>query len=101
MQTHREHLLTQGTLHIWEEAPLMFITTYNMGNPNFTEIISQHWPYLGKLSTTGDIQGKKIMVTYRRPPFLKDMLFRAKILQPGHGTDHTPVGVVTKLPSQV
>ena len=31
-------------------APLLFITTYNSANPNFRELISKHWSYLGRSS---------------------------------------------------
>ena len=64
----------------------MFITTYNSANPNFREIISKHWSYLGRSSATRELSNQDIMVTYRKPPFLKDMLVRAKIPQPKIGT---------------
>ena len=59
----------------------MFITTYNRANPNFKELISKHWAYLGRSSATRDFGHKQFMVTYRRPPSLKDQLVRARITQ--------------------
>ena len=60
----------------------MFITTYNSANPNFRELISKHWSYLGRSSATRELGRQDIMVTYRKPPSLKDILVRAKITQP-------------------
>ena len=64
----------------------MFITTYNSTNPNFMEIISKHWSYLGRSSAIRELSNQDIMVTYRKPPSLKDLLVRAKIPQPKTGT---------------
>ena len=60
----------------------MFITTYNSANPNFRELISKHWSYLGRSSATRELGRQDIMITYRKPPSFKDMLVRAKIPQP-------------------
>ena len=60
----------------------MFITTYNSANPNLRELISRHWSYLGRSSATRELCNQDIMVIYRKPPSLKDMLVRAKIPQP-------------------
>ena len=60
----------------------MFITTYNRANPNFKELISKHWAYLGRSSATRDFGQRDFMITYRKPPSLKDKLLRARITQP-------------------
>ena len=60
----------------------MFITTYNKTNPNLREIISKHWAYLGRSSATRDLSKRDFMITYRKPPSLKDMLVKAKRTQP-------------------
>ena len=62
--------------------PFMFITTYSRANPNFKELFSKHWAYLGRLSATREFGGKDFMMTYRKPPYHKDMLVGAKIAQP-------------------
>ena len=78
----RETLLSNTTDNQDSTAPLMFITTYNSANPNFRELISKHWSYLGRSSATGELGRQDIMVKYRKPPSLKDILVRAKIPQP-------------------
>ena len=81
-QVTRETLLLD-TGHNQDTNPsLMFITTYNSANPNFSELISKHWSYLGRSSATRELGRQDIMITYRKPPSLKDMLVRAKIPQP-------------------
>ena len=70
------------------DLPVMFITTYNRANPNFKELISRHWTYLGRSNATRDFEQRKFMVTYRRPPSLKDQLVRARITQPTHPATH-------------
>ena len=60
----------------------MFITTFNSAKPNFRELLSKHWSYLGRSSANRELGRQDIMVIYRKPPSLKDMLVRAKIPQP-------------------
>ena len=81
-KVNRESLLDGNTDNKDTKAPLMFITTYNSAYPNFREIISKHWSFLGRSSATRELSNQDIMVTYRKPPSLKDMLVRAKIPQP-------------------
>ena len=77
---NREQLLsTKDTEH--KDVPLMFITTYNTTNPNFKELISKHWAYLGRSSATREFGKRDFKITYRKPPSLKDMLVSAKIAQ--------------------
>ena len=83
----REHLL-ETIDNTTKDLPLMFITTYNRANPNFKELISKHWASLGRSSATRDFEQKKFMVTYRRPPSLKDQLVRARVTQPTHPATH-------------
>ena len=78
----REQLLTAVENHQDKDIPLMFITTYSRANPNFRELFSKHWAYLGRSSATGELGKQNFMITYRKPPSLKDMLVRAKIAQP-------------------
>ena len=59
--------------------PLMFTTTYSRANPNFKELFSKHWAYLGRSSATRELEKQDLMITYRKPPSLKDMLVKAKI----------------------
>ena len=80
-QVTRETLVADTTGIQDSNTPLMFITTYNSANPNFRELISRHWSYLGRSSATRELGRQDIMITYRKPPSLKDMLVRAKIPQ--------------------
>ena len=62
--------------------PLIFITTYNRANPNFKELSSKHWSYLGRSSATRELEKQDFMITYRKTPSLKDMPVRARTAQP-------------------
>ena len=101
----RESLLTDSTCKHESKAPLMFITTYSSANPNFRELISRHWSYLGRSSATRELCNQDIMVTYRKPPSLKDMLVRAKFHNqrqklPRAAQDPTPVNIAQGCPNQ-
>ena len=78
-QVTRETLLSDTRNNQDTNAPLMFITTYNSANPNFRVLISKHWSYLGRSSAIKELGRQNIMITYIKPPSLKDMLVRAKI----------------------
>ena len=82
----REILLSQTRSNQETNNPLMFITTYNSATPNFKELISKHWSYPGRSSATRELGRQDFMITYRKPPSLKDMLIRAKITQPKNTT---------------
>ena len=81
-QVSRETLLSQTRSKQETNTPLMFITTYSSADPNFKELISKHWSYLERSSATRELGRQDIIITYRKPPSLKDMLIRAKITQP-------------------
>ena len=100
----REQLLTTGNNEN-KDIPLTFITTYSRANPNFKELFSKHWTYLGRSSAKRECGKRDFMITYRKPPSLKDMLVRAKIAQPRTIThrvvrDPIPVNTARKFPSQ-
>ena len=78
----REQLLSPIETNHDTKTPLMFITTYSRANPNFKELISKHWSYLGRSSATRELGKQDSMITYRKPPSHKDMLVRARIAQP-------------------
>ena len=59
-QVTRETLLADTTGNQDSNAPLMFITTYNSANPNFRELISKHWSYLGRSNATRDWADKTL-----------------------------------------
>ena len=78
----REQLFSPTETNQDTNIPLMLITTYNRANPNFKELFSKHWSYLGRSSATRELGNQDSMITYRKPPSLKDMLVRARIAQP-------------------
>ena len=51
-QVTRETLLLDTGHNQDTNPPSMFVTTYNSANSNFRELISKHWSYLGRSSTT-------------------------------------------------
>ena len=55
---------------------------HSRANPNFKELFSKHWAYLGRSSASREFGRKDFTITYRKPPSLKDMLVREKIVQP-------------------
>ena len=63
----------------------------------FKELISKHWAYLARSSATRDFGQKQFMVTYRRPPSLKDQLGRARIMQPIHSATQAVYTLLTIL----
>ena len=44
----REQFLTPVQNDKDKNIPFMLITTYSRANPNFKELFSKHWPYLGR-----------------------------------------------------
>ena len=64
----KESLLTDSTGKHESKAPLMFITTYKSANPNFRELISKHWSYLGKSSATRELCNQLWSHTGSHPP---------------------------------
>ena len=78
----REQLLSPAENNQDTDIPLMFITTYSRANPNFKELFSKHWSYLGRSNATRELGKQCFMITYRKPPSLRDMLVRARITQP-------------------
>ena len=78
----RAQLLTPVENNQDKDIPLIFITTYSRANSNFKELFSKHLPYLGRSSATRELGKQDFMISYRKPPSLKDMLIRAKIAQP-------------------
>ena len=85
MKTNRftwEQLLTPVENNQDKDIPLMFITTYSRANSNFKKLFSKHWAYLGRSSATRELGKQDFMITYRKPPSIKDMLVRANTSQP-------------------
>ena len=75
----REQLLSPTENNQDTDIPLMFLTTYSRANPSFKELFSKHWSHLGRSSATRELGKHDFMITYRKPPSLKDTLVRAKL----------------------
>ena len=60
---------------------LSLITTYSPEFSGLKDIVTRNWDLLKHSSTTKVLAETKITFGYRRPPNLRDMLVRAKILQ--------------------
>ena len=78
----RQQLLCPTETSHDTKTPLMLITTYSRAKPNLRELISKHWSYVGRSRATGELGKQDFIITYRKPPSLKDMLVRAGIAQP-------------------
>ena len=58
---------------------IFLITTYHPNDSTLKDIIFKNWKILGSSTTTRHIYEKRLMVGYRRPKNLRDLLVRAKI----------------------
>ena len=75
-------ILTTKETTAQDKTTLMFITTCSRSNPSFREIISKHWSFLARSSATRELGKWDFMITYRKPPSLKDLLIKATVPQP-------------------
>ena len=62
-----------------EEDRIFLITRYNPNDSSLKDIIFQNWDILGTSTTTSHVFKKKLMIGYRRPKNLRDLLVRADI----------------------
>ena len=56
---------------------MILVTTYEPTQDVLRDITKKNWDYLGKSPTTLHIHQKKIMMAYRRPKNLRDLLVKA------------------------
>ena len=79
--TDREVLLNkQGTETHSKSTENIFLTTgYNKRYGNLREQVESTWPLLGRSSSTRFIRDKKLVVGYRSPKNLRDLLVRARL----------------------
>ena len=57
----------------------MLVLIYNKGNPPIKGIISKYWPILDQTSATRPLTNQDIMVKFRKPESIRDILVRAKL----------------------
>ena len=60
-----------------ESDDVILVTTYEPSQDLLRNITKENWDYLGKSHMTSFIHEKKIMVGYRRPKNLRDLLVKA------------------------
>ena len=64
---------------IESELKLFCITTYNPVNPPIQQIITKHWPILGRSSGTRLLVKAQIVFGHHRPRNLKDTLIKSRL----------------------
>ena len=83
----RNSLLAQNRpIDTPEQNNLFLITRYNPDDSTLKDLVFKNWRILGTSTSTSYIYQKKLMVGYRRPKNLRDLLVRAKI--PALPADH-------------
>ena len=76
----RENLLQEKPVKIkTEPEDIIMVTRYHPDHDTLREIVEKNWDFLGKTSTTQHIHEKKLMVGYRRPKNLRDLIVRADV----------------------
>jgi hypothetical protein len=77
----RSSLLTQNKLrqNIDKENKVFLITTFHPTDNSLRKIVFKNWDLLGKSPTTSFLHDRKLMVGYRRPKNLRDILVRANV----------------------
>lgn len=80
----RNDLLTKKS-RVEEDAPIPIIgvTTFHPTCRAFSRCIRENWPVLGRSTTTDGLFNSRLIVAYRRPENLGDLLIRAKLPQLG------------------
>jgi len=73
----RQALLSPNPPSDTKSDEVILVTTYEPSQDLLRNITKENWGYLGKSPLTTSIHQKKIMVGYRRPKNLRDILVRA------------------------
>ena len=79
MDKDRDALLTQEQAKKDYEDKLFLITTYQPGFGELKSIVQSNWDLLKKSVATKNLSNKQLIVGYRRPKNLWDLLVKAKI----------------------
>jgi hypothetical protein len=67
-----------------QKDKVFLITTFHPTDQALRQIVLKNWDLLGKSPTTSFLHEKKLMVGYRRPKNLRDILVKANVpFQPG------------------
>lgn len=73
----RDKLLGPKDTTVDKPESVVLVTTYTPTHDVLRNITQKNWDYLGKSPTTLHLHQKKIMVGYRRPKNLRDLLVKA------------------------
>ena len=65
-----------------ENKNLILTMDYNPSNPNIYEIIHEFWPHTDKSSSTRLLCGANIVIGFRRPKNIQEMVCRMDIKSP-------------------
>ena len=66
------------------DSKIVMVTRYHPHHDTLRDIVTNNWDFLGKTNTTQFLHDKKLMVGYRRPQNLRDL-----IVSPSQGTQNT------------
>ena len=76
----RNNLLNKNKTDTETKASkLIMVTRYHPHHDILRDIVIDNWDFLGKTTTTQFLHDQKIMVGYRRPKNLRDMIVRADV----------------------
>ena len=93
----REDLLKEKTDTIEADQVISVVTTYTPQCNELPTLVKKNWGIVQRSSTTKNLAKKRLVVAYRRPKNLRDILVRAKIPQNLDASDdtHTPLSATT------
>ena len=75
----RSELLKQKTETVETNSEIIMVTRYHPDHDLLREIVTNNWDFLGKSTSTLPLFNKKLMVGYRRPKNLRDLIVRADV----------------------
>ena len=77
----RSNLLKPKTIDVEKPTPnnVIMVTKYHPDHDTLRRIVQNNWDFLGKTTTTQPLFEKTLMVGYRRPKNLRDLIVRADV----------------------
>ena len=87
----RENLLNKVAIASEQtDSKLIMVTRYHPHHDTLRDIVTGNWDFLGKTTTTQFLYDQKLMVGYRRPKNLRDMIVRADVRLKVKKNDQVP-----------
>ena len=62
-----------------ESDKIVMVTRFHPDHDTLRNLVTKNWDFLGKTTTTHHLYEKKLMVGYRRPKNLRDLIVRADV----------------------